>query len=195
MSVTFSIITPTALRRGTQDSILNTLKQMRSSDELIVVSDGPMTDEFKSAITQAEAKISYHRDVKLIETPRTKFWGNFQRDVALCVANRSHVLYVDDDDQLDNLEQVRGLVAQNPSFIHTFNLDGAGISWPWLGQPVEHIVGACWVMPNDKNKLRLWEWCPDFPHLANNIAAYNGQVVKHPEVTMVHMRQYSRDPL
>ncbi len=183
--VTFSIITPTQGREGTVDSVLNTLSQMGPDDELLLVSDGKMPATLRSQLPPR---------VTVIETPRTRFWGNFQRDVGLCVASRTHVLYVDDDDKLDNLEAIRALVADRPDLPHLFNLDGAGITWPWLGQKFDHIVGACWVLPNDKSKLRLWEFILDFPHLANNLAEYDGNCIKHPDVTMVHMRVYSREP-
>jgi hypothetical protein len=190
--VCLSIIMPTLGRKGLVDAAKAVKWQMEDfDDELSIIYDGKITSWPLPPDWYHETP----RCVETYETPPTRHWGNFQRDVGITIARGTHLIFCDDDDRLCNLAQVREVVKQDPDKLHFFEMTGAGVDYKWLEQPISEMRGgSCMVVPNDKSKLVLWGQEFSGSYIKRTLAAFNNEYVLHPDIIICDMRQFSREP-
>lgn len=162
---------------------------MKSWDQWVIVGDRPLGPKFSLAM------LKFFKDerVNYMCAPRSSFpWGNLPRDIGLSKASRSHIICVDDDDELRNLEEVRSRVEQNKTKVNIFAMKNFDPNMLYHHDASNH-TGHCCVYPNDKRYLPSWtELVNSGPYIEQAIKNFGG-AVEHNDVVLNAMHAGSKD--
>lgn len=181
--VSFSVITPTWGREGFVEFKNHLFDKLKPTDQWICISDGA---DVGHMLTGPKPFDFYYKHTAL-----TGFWGNHQRDTGLIAARGTHIIFLDDDDALADLEKVREAVALQPNVVHAFEilLDG---QTQYCLDNADSPTGQCCVYPNILHKMPRWE-IEKFTGPYIKAAAENfGGLVIHRDIPIAHMRVFSK---
>jgi hypothetical protein len=152
--VTFSIIVPSIGR----PSLTRTLASIQDAgilpgDEVLLVGDGPCPAAWY-AWQKAGLPGAY------LETPaRQHDWGASPRNLAIPLATRGHLLFMDDDDayQQGALDRIRAVVVEHPGRPLLFKMTrNGGLLWTHQNMECGNVSTQMFCCPNDKTRLAIW---------------------------------------
>jgi glycosyltransferase involved in cell wall biosynthesis len=174
LSESISIIIPTISRDTLVDTI-NSIQELYSKDQVIIVGDGP----------QPKAERIFKR-FKLpgmyLEGLQTGCYGMAQRNFAMKHATGKYLLFMDDDDiYTENaLKTIRSYLDDN---IHIFKMELENdIIWK---EPIierGNVGTPMFAVPNKPSKLGIWpeEYCGDFEFIKETVK--NFKTIFHTEI-------------
>jgi predicted O-methyltransferase YrrM len=158
----FSIIIPTCGR----ERLLKTLESIvgagvNQGDEVIVVGDGPQPT------ASAIVKDFYPRcpaPIRYLETEVSRAMGALQRNMGMRLAQNSHLIFIDDDDEYvpDAFFKMRIAAEENPGKIIFFRImeKRPKIKWDtiWQTRRVAHgnVGTQTLVLPNVRDRFGTW---------------------------------------
>jgi len=186
--LSLSIVTP-VIRAGTLRRMLSQLApQLTPRDEVLIVGDGPQPECRKVVESFGLDNLRYW---DMIPAPRN--WGNPQRNEAIGKARGTHLVFIDDDDQVDpkGLETIRSAVSLAPGHPHMFRMlyQGRPI-WSSPDVLCGNVSGQMFVPPNVSGRLGTWnrDYAADFNFIRTTLMLYPegyGAVVWREEMPIV----------
>jgi glycosyltransferase involved in cell wall biosynthesis len=184
-----SIIIPTKGRSTLQRVISLIRPQLGPEDEVIVIGDGQQLVA-RGVLSIPDWRYHY------FETKQTNDWGCTQRNFGMAYATKDFLCFVDDDDTVYDtyIEDTKAAIQHNRSNIHIFELEfGRERMAPELRR--HHIAGACFVPPNNKNKLGVWrteDGSGDWPFIHETLQFYSPEApIFHP-VCVYKVEKYNQ---
>jgi glycosyltransferase involved in cell wall biosynthesis len=123
--------------------------QLHSEDEIIVVADGPI---------EKAKEIAHGFPVRYFEHGPTHIWGNAQRNYGITRAEKTHLYFLDDDDESLSgaLEAIRSAIKDRPNHINIFRIHHVGtIIWKEPVICIGNVSTQMLVIPNDE-KVGKW---------------------------------------
>ncbi|MDX6507689.1 MAG: hypothetical protein QOG06_2333 [Gaiellaceae bacterium] len=170
--VTFSVIVPTCGRRSLSATLDSVAEQLEPGDEL------------------------------LVRCTRDEDFGNAARRSLIERARGTHLVFVDDDDQLARgaLATMRRVAEENPGRVAIFRmryLDGR-LVWREPVLRERNVSSQMLLVPNVPGRLGRWE-NPDYPRMADwsfiaETVELQGEPLFHEEV-VAHIRSDRRPSL
>jgi glycosyltransferase involved in cell wall biosynthesis len=148
----FSILIPTIGRPLLASLFQELLPQLGPHDEVMVIGDGPQP--------AARAMVAgMDRRVQYCEFGPAHCWGHPQRNWAMKLASRSHILSFDDDDAVKPgaLERIRKAIMRHPGFPLVFKMQhGPVVLWKEKTLTCMNVSTQMFVVPNVKECLGTW---------------------------------------
>lgn len=159
-NVTFSFITPTIWRDTLNRTAKSITSQMEEGDEWLLVGNEK----------EPKMKFPSAKYLQLENEPEDDTKGATKRNLAIQMANASHLWFIDDDDEVTegSVAKAREVVGRNPFTPHVFRMihTNGAILWPekflrmrrnrWMPEYVGQVGGGMFVPPNDKQLLPRW---------------------------------------
>lgn len=184
---TLSLIIPTIGRPHLKRLLDQVVPQLWENDEVMVVGDGPQPAA--QAMTEGvDSRVTYH------EYGPTRCWGHQQRNWAMLVAGKSHLMFLDDDDESrpGAFNIIREVAARHPEHILIFKTMHQGRPI-WVEPEIRqtNVSTQCFVVPNIPERLGTWgsRYAGDFDFIESAVKAHplgkNG-VIFRPEITSIH---------
>jgi glycosyltransferase involved in cell wall biosynthesis len=190
---TISLIIPTIGRPSLARAIASVrLQRWLPGDEVIVVLDGPQP------VTR-ELVGQFHLPIRLIEiVGPSNDWGHTPRNIAMPQATGTHLMALDDDDELtpDAVDRVRQALRAAPDQPHIFRMSGhpdVGTAWK-VPTICEGNVGTpMFVCPNVPGKLGRYapRYGGDFDFIRDTCGHYPDGPVWH-EGVICRVRPFAR---
>jgi glycosyltransferase involved in cell wall biosynthesis len=184
---TLSLIIPSIGRPLLKRLLDQVLPQLWEDDEILVVGDGPQP----SAQAMAEGldpRIRYY------EYGPTRCWGHQQRNWAMLVADKTHIMFLDDDDESrpGAFNVIREVAARHPDKLLIFKtLHQGSPIWKEPEIRVTNVSTQCFVVPNIPERFGTWgsRYAGDFDFIESSVKAHplgKDGVIFRPEITSVH---------
>lgn len=182
--VTFSLIIPTISRPTLARSLASLRGQdWRPGDEIIVVGDGPQSIA-REVWEQFKLPGRYHDVVG-----PSNDWGHAPRNLTMPMAIGSHLVALDDDDEMTPgaLAVVRRAIEAAPDRPHIFRMEGApivGTVWKERVIAEANVGTPMLVLPNTPGKIGQYapRYGGDFDFIRDTCAHYPNGPVWHEEV-------------
>jgi len=178
---TLSVIIPTCGRetlRRTLVSIINA--GLTDNDEIVVVGDGPQP---RARNICSEFRCVYG------EYGPTKCYGNAQREAAIKMANKSHLMFIDDDDELNDnaISIIKIHVLNNPQKLHLYCMRHRNFGILWKEKRIRHcnVSTQMFVVPNVKSLIGHWKDKYEGDFLFIQETAKNFEIVWRPEIIAI----------
>jgi Glycosyl transferase family 2 len=177
-----SVIVPTVGRPTLGRTLRSVIPQLASSDELIVIADGPEAHEAASGIV---GRLNGRCRLYATDT-RTGSWGNAQRDLGMTLATRTHLTFMDDDDVYapGAFAAIRKAVTVDSDAVHIFGMRAwNGDVLPSTREVLSGNVGTPMVViPNVKERLGSWVHPELLDQGRSDFAFISETISKHPRL-------------
>lgn len=183
-----SIIIPTIGRPLLKRLLDQVLPQLWEKDEVLVIGDGPQPAAEAMVQAMMDPRITYH------ELGPTRCWGHQQRNWGMLIAQGSHLMFLDDDDEscAGSFNVIREVAVRDPEKILIFKTfhQGGPI---WVDPVIRHmnVSTQCFVVPNIPERFGTWgqRYAGDFDFIVSSVQAHPEKekgIVWRPEVTSIH---------
>ena len=176
--VSLSVIIPACGReslRRTLESVINA--GASNDDEIIVIGDGCQPT--------ARGICSEFRCIYEEYGP-TRCYGNAQREAAIKIASKSHLMFIDDDDELgDNVMPIIKMhVLSNPQKLHLYCMRHRNFGILWKEKRIKHcnVSTQMFVVPNIKSQIGHWKDKYEGDFLFIQETAKNFETIWRPEI-------------
>lgn len=187
MQIKLSLIIPTIGRPLLKRLISQVVAQLDSLDEVIVVGDGP-SPEASEQLRGLDSRIHYH------EHGPTRCWGHEQRNWAMTIATGTHLMFLDDDDELlpGALGVIRATARKYQDKILIFRMHhGRSVLWIAPRIYLGNVGTQMFVVPNVPGRLGTWgsRYEGDLDFLKSTVSAYpnkENDVIWREEITAIH---------
>lgn len=192
-ALTISLIIPTISRPTLARALASLVGQLWiPGDEILVVADGPQP-------IARELAGQFYLPVRFIQTHGpSNDWGHTPRNEAMPMATGTHLMALDDDDELapGAVAIVRRVITATPDRPHLFRMSGhqdVGTVWS-VPEIREGGVGTpCLVCPNIAGKLGAYapRYGGDFDFIRDTCGHYPAGPVWHTDV-ICNVRPFAR---
>lgn len=192
MEASLSIITPVIRWKTLKRMLTQLVPQLTSKDEALIVGDGPQP-ECRKVVEEFRCPYLKYWDGK-----ETRKWGNHQRNEAIARATGTHLVFIDDDDQLNPwglkvIREVASTYHDRPIMFRVRHPKGKLLG---VLHRIErtNVSGQMFVPPNRKDRLDCWgaSACADFGFIRRTVDKYpdrdNG-IVWREEMPIIPGRQ------
>jgi hypothetical protein len=152
---TLSVVIATT-GRPTLLATLESLRQLRSTDEIVLISDG----DHPQALAMLKATGLTCATRHLVHQPQANDWGHTPRNLYSHLATKDRVLHMDDDDlYLDGaIEVMRAECAKHPDRLVVFQMLTPHGRIPATHEiRIGNIDTKCGALPNIPEKWGRWE--------------------------------------
>jgi len=158
VNVRITIITPTIGRPSLERTIESAMRCgfSKSSDEMIVVGDGPQPEGRRIA------GLFEGHGVRYMEVGPDHCFGHPQRNAAMASALGTHLAFMDDDDEYADgaLDHMREVLSQNPLKMAIFRAQVESpkrLLWRVKSIRVGNVSTQMVAVPNIPTLLGVWE--------------------------------------
>jgi len=170
--VSLSIIIPTLGRESLRLVLKQLSDQLLDEDEIIVIADGPI---------KRAKEIASKFPVRYFEHGPTKCWGNAQRNYGIAVAEKTHLHFLDDDDQSlpDALATIRKEIKEQPGYIHIFRIHSrTNLIWNDPIIQYGNVSSQMFIIPSNRH-VGHWpdKYAGDYYFLADCISRRGNHLV------------------
>ena len=175
-----SVIIPTIGRKSLNTVLRQLICQITDSDEIIVSADGTRPTAYEVVKNINDLRIVYTQT----QASKPGDIGYSARNNAMKIAKKSHLYFLDDDDEIqpDALSRIRSAIATHPQKILIFRINHSilGVIWKKKEMELGNVSTQMFVVPNVSQSLGKWEpmtiECGDFKFLKNCLEKYPSEI-------------------